>query len=136
MLSKSRCSPAAVTSDSEIRAGWGWKNQRELILYFATHLDHICSNFSSKESFDCHLRYSSSFFKGLLQCFIDLGQVTTALTHVDGVVTRRFVETVTQMKVCVMWTVHKLHFILRIHIPTVSNRAWFLTKDSTLVAKA
>ncbi|RMX47129.1 hypothetical protein pdam_00018677 [Pocillopora damicornis] len=27
--------------------------------------------------------------KGLLQCFIDLGQVTTALTHVDGVVTRR-----------------------------------------------
>ena len=29
--------------------------------------------------------------KGLLQCLIDLGQVTTALIHVDGVVTRRFV---------------------------------------------
>jgi len=27
--------------------------------------------------------------KGLLQCLIDLGQVTTALIHVDGVVTRR-----------------------------------------------
>ena len=51
MLPKSRCSPAAVTSDSEIRAGWGWKNQRELILYFATRLDHNCSNFSSKEQF-------------------------------------------------------------------------------------
>ena len=29
--------------------------------------------------------------QGLLQCLIDLGQVTTALIHVDGVVTRRFV---------------------------------------------
>ena len=31
--------------------------------------------------------------QGLLQCLIDLGQVTTALIHVDGVVTRRFAIT-------------------------------------------
>lgn len=36
--------------------------------------------------------FSSLFYdQGLLQCLIDLGQVTTALIHVDGVVTRRFV---------------------------------------------
>ena len=29
--------------------------------------------------------------QGLLQCLIDLGQVTTALVHVNGVVTKRYV---------------------------------------------
>lgn len=29
--------------------------------------------------------------QGLLECLIDLGQVTTALVHVNGVVTKRYV---------------------------------------------
>lgn len=69
------------------------------LFYTLAHIwTTFVATFQARNSFDCHLRYSSFFFKGLLQCFIDLGQVTTALTHVDGVVTRRFVETVTQMK--------------------------------------
>ena len=68
MLLKSRCSPAAVTSDSEIRAGWGWKNQRELILYFATHWTTFVATFR-KEQFLLSFTLFLILFQGPVTVF-------------------------------------------------------------------